>query len=346
MEPRVLPFERIRNAIVQRLVRVPAGWARRLVVAPDRDGSYELDFTMQLLLGVMRLTREGSFDAKPSLAEARRSYHVLVDALERPQPPSPMEVERLLTSPSGSRSVRVRVHDPAPGERRPALVYFHGGGYVVGDLDTHGAFARRLCRAAGVVVVAVDYRLAPEHPFPAAIDDCVAATRAVLAQADELGVDATRVAVAGDSAGANLAINVAQVVPGLCAQLLVYPTTDVGLETESKRRFAVGYGLDRTTVDWFVARYLGHRDHTDPRASPLRSESLAACPRTRVVLAGFDVLRDEGSLLAGKLEAVGVATKLRVEGSLTHGFVHLTRVPACDAAVARLACDVRELFQA
>lgn len=344
MEARVLPPERVRNAVVRRLVSLPPALLARLVGAPERDGELTLDPTMQLLFAVQRVAKEGGFDSKPSLSEARRSYHVLVHALERPATPAPLELERTLTHEGVS--VRVRIHHPRPGHVRPALVYFHGGGFVVGDLDTHAELARRLCRDADVVVVAVDYRLAPEHPFPAGIDDCVAATRAVIAHADELHVDPSRVAVGGDSAGGNLALNVGQVVPGLIAQLLIYPTTDVDLDTPSKRRCAVGFGLDRTTVDWFTERYLGRTDHADPRASPLRSTTLDRCPPTHVVLAGFDVLRDEGAQLADRLEEAGVPTTRVLHGSLTHGFVHLTRIASCDAAVAALVREVKARLHA
>ncbi|MCB9601355.1 MAG: alpha/beta hydrolase [Sandaracinus sp.] len=340
MEPRVLPAERVRNALVRRLVRMPAPLARRLAGAPERDGRHALDPTLQLLLRTQKLAKEGGFDTKPSLAEARRSYHVLVHALERPARPSALELERTLAH--DGVSVRARIHHPAPGQARPALVYFHGGGFVVGDLDTHVDFARRICRDADVVVVAVDYRLAPEHPFPAGVDDCVAATRAVLARASELGVDASKVGVAGDSAGGNLAVNVSQVVEGLAFQALIYPTTDVDRSTPSKARCAEGFGLDRTTVDWFTDRYLGRTDHADPRASPLLSSSLARCPRTHVALAGFDVLRDEGQLLADRLRELGVPTTVETHGGLIHGFVHLTRVPACDVAVDALVREIRK----
>jgi acetyl esterase len=344
MRARLLDPERLRMAFAQRLVKLPAALVERLVGSPERDGEHTLDPHLQLILRVQKLSGEGGFDQKPSLAESRRSYHVLVDTLERPEPPSAQETERTLTH--DGLSVRVRVHHPAPGQRRPALVYFHGGGFVVGDLESHASFLRRMAREADVVVVAVDYRLAPEHPFPAAVDDCIAATRAVLAKAAELGVDPARVAVGGDSAGANLALNVTQVVPEVRGQLVLYPTTDVDLDTPSKRRFATGFGLDRTTVDWFTERYLGRSNHADPRASPLRSTTLDRCPRTIVVLAGFDVLRDEGHRLIERLESAGVRTTSRVESAMIHGFIHLTRIVSCDAATARLARDVRDLLHA
>lgn len=226
------------------------------------------------------------------------------------------------------------------------LLHLHGGGYVMGSCASHRALTAQIAAACGIRAVLPEYRLAPEHPFPAAIDDCVAATRAVLAKASELGVDPERVAVGGDSAGGNLALNVAQVVPEVRAQLVLYPTTDVDLDTPSKRRFATGFGLDRTTVDWFTERYLGHSNHADPRASPLGSTTLDRCPRTIVVLAGFDVLRDEGQRFVERLESAGVRTTSRVEGAMIHGFIHLTRIASCDAATARLVRDVRDLLHA
>lgn len=305
--------------------------AEPLVRRPIRDGALELDPSLQLLLQLQRLSGEGGFETKGSVAAARAAYHELVGGFEAPAPAPAMSIDRALAG------VRVRVHRPPGPGPFPALVYFHGGGFVVGDLDTHEHLARRFCLGAAAVVVAVDYRLAPEHPFPCGLDDCVAVTRAVLAEADALGVDPARVGLAGDSAGGNLALVVGQVVEGVRFQLLIYPTTNVTAETASKARFARGFGLDRRTVDWFTDHYLaGGTDPRDPRVSPLLSSELGRCPRTHVAAAGFDVLRDEGLALVTRLRELGVPTTQTLHERLIHGFVHLTRIPSCDAAVAEL----------
>jgi len=204
----------------------------------------------------------------------------------------------------------------------PTIAFFHGGGFVIGDLETHDNLARALCRDAGSVVVSVDYRLAPEHPFPAAVEDCVAATRDLLGRLDELGADG-RLAVAGDSAGGNLAAVVTQHVPGLAAQLLMYPTADGAGEFVSREENGTGYFLDLPTMHWFIGNYAPQGDLTDPRLSPLRADSLAGLPPAVVVTAEFDPLRDEGEAYAAALEQAGVVVELRRYDGMIHGFMDM-----------------------
>jgi len=221
-------------------------------------------------------------------------------------------------------------------------VFFHGGGYVIGDLETHDGLCRRFCSELDAVVVAVHYRLAPEFPFPAGVDDCVAVTRWVGESAESLGVDPQRIAVAGDSAGGNFAAVVSQEVPGLAFQLLIYPGTDARSITASKKRFAEGYGLDKSTTDWFFSNYVQGHDSSDPRVSPAASTQLARSPVTHVAVAGFDPLRDEGQAYAGLLQEAGVPCTLSVHASMSHGFVHFTRLPGCDRAVEALVEALRK----
>lgn len=224
----------------------------------------------------------------------------------------------------------VRIYEPHSSESaaRPACVFFHGGGFVLGSLRSHDGVCGRIAERARCVVVSVDYRLAPEHRFPAAAHDAIAAYRWCVANAPRLGIDPTRIAVAGDSAGGNLAAVVAwhertnEIKP--CFQLLVYPSTDLAHPTESYRRFETGYLLETSTSRWFRSQYLRcEGDVEDPLASVLRAPCLRGTPAAHIVTAGFDPLRDEGELYARKLEQAGVRVGVRCEEQLTHGFFSL-----------------------
>jgi acetyl esterase len=220
-------------------------------------------------------------------------------------------------------------------------VFVHGGGWVVGGIASHDDQARRLCRDLGAVVVSVDYRLAPEHPFPAAVDDVSAVFDAVAAEATRLGGDPARLAVAGDSAGGNLAAVLAlharaHDVP-LAAQLLVYPATDLGTAWPSMTENADGLFLTRDDAVWFTRRYLGGDRSlaTDPRVSPARAATLAGLAPAVVVTAGYDPIRDDGDAYAEALRAAGVCVVHRRFDALTHGFFGMTGISAaCEDAVA------------
>jgi acetyl esterase len=225
-----------------------------------------------------------------------------------------------------------RVYSPVKQGATPAplIVFFHGGGFVIGDLDTHDVPCRVLCRETGAHVLAVDYRLAPEHPFPAAVDDAFAAYRWARAHAQRFGADPARIAVAGDSAGANLATVVTQ----LCAkqgeplpilQLLFYPTVDRSVDRSSLELFAEGYFLTRADVEWYTRQYVPNRaDLTDPRVSPLLSTELAGQSPALIVTAGFDPLRDEGDAYAEALRAAGNQVRLYHLTDLVHGFINMS----------------------
>jgi acetyl esterase len=233
----------------------------------------------------------------------------------------------------------------------PALVFFHGGGWVIGDLETHDVLCRQLTAAAGISVVNVDYRLAPEHKFPAALDDAWAATRWVAAHAGELGIDPTRLAVGGDSAGGNLAAVVALLArdhggPSLALQVLTYPVTDVAAESPSYAEFGDGFMLTRDSMRWFIAHYLsGKQDALDWRVSPLRAPSLAGVAPALVVTAGFDPLRDEGEAYARRLREAGVRVDTICYGGMIHGFVPMGRlIETGNRAVAHAAASLRQAF--
>lgn len=254
-------------------------------------------------------------------------------------------------------AIPMRMYRPFEGGAPlPALVYFHGGGWVIGDLDTHDTLCRQLANTSGCVIVSVDYRLAPEHPFPAAVDDCIAATYWIHDHATELGVDASRLAVGGDSAGGNLAAVVALAARDagdlpLVYQLLIYPATDNRRIAPSHTRNGEGYLLTRDTIRYFHDHYIPNEaDDQDWRASPLLHPDLSRLPPALILTAGYDPLRDEGLMYAQALsEAGNTATQLCFERQI-HGFITMGRViDEANAAVhvcaaqlrAALACAIR-----
>jgi acetyl esterase len=222
--------------------------------------------------------------------------------------------------------IPARLYRPDGATPLPLLVYFHGGGWVLGGLESHDVTLRSLANASGCAVLAIDYRLAPEHKFPAAVDDCYAAASWAVANAAALGVDAGRVAVGGDSAGGNLTAVVTQLArdrmgPPLRFQLLVYPATDVAYDTPSYRENATGYFLELEGMRWFYDLYLrSDADRADPRASPLRATDLHGLPPALVITAEFDPLRDEGEAYARRLREAGVPVTLSRYDGMIHGF--------------------------
>jgi acetyl esterase len=245
----------------------------------------------------------------------------------RPEPPEIHHVEdRLVPGPGGD--VPVRLYRPGVGVRA-AIAYFHGGGWCVGNVDTHDWTCRNLANRTGAVVASVDYRLAPEHCFPAAADDCYAAVAWLHAEADGLGVDPRRLAVAGDSAGGNLAAVVPLMArdrdgPPIQFQLLVYPVIDHSFDTESYRVNATGYFLTRGNMEYYWTSYLGaDGDGANPYASPLRAADLSGLPPALVITAEFDPLRDEGEAYGRALAAAGVPATVRRYDGMFHGFFSL-----------------------
>lgn len=282
---------------------------------------------------------------------ARRLYR---DTRAVLAPPSPEVSEvRLMVI---ANAIALRAYRPAgvpAGDVLPALVYFHGGGWTIGDLDTHDILCRQLSNGARCAVYSVDYRLAPEHAFPAAVEDCVAATRWIAAQAGALNIDPVRIAVGGDSAGGNLAAVVALDArdaggPGLCFQLLIYPATDQRCGFASHERNGDGYLLTRHSIGYFRGQYLPRQaDWLDWRASPLLARSLAALPAAFVLTAGFDPLVDEGKAYAERLAKENVELAYREYADMIHGFVLFGGVlETANAAVAECCTRLQVAFEA
>ena len=244
--------------------------------------------------------------------------------------PTPIESVENTQIPTPSGTIPVRIYRPRSDIKLPVLVYYHGGGWVLCDLDTHDESCRKLASAGQCVLVSVDYRLAPEHPFPAGLDDAYAALNWVAAEADALHVDAERLAVGGDSAGGNLAAAVAlrardESGPALALQLLIYPVTDVArMDTDSYDAFGRGYRLDSADMAWFRDQYLDAKtDASQALVSPLRAADLSGLPAAYVATAGFDVLRDEGKAYAAALSEAGVAVQYQCFSGQVHGFMGL-----------------------
>jgi acetyl esterase len=277
-------------------------------------------------------------------AEAREAYLAARKALQ-PDPEDVAEVLELRAEgPAGPIPLRYyRGKGATAGTPQPALIYYHGGGWVIGDLESHDQACRALANAARCIVVAVDYRLAPEHKFPAAVEDAIAATRWVSDNAARLGIDGKRIAVGGDSAGGNLAAVVALDArdrggPPLILQLLIYPCTDMSLSYPSHTRHAEQLPLRHTTMRWFVQHYLRDaNDKADWRASPLRAGNFANLAPALVVTAGFDPLGDEGEAYAKALADGGVPVTLERFGGQIHGFLSMGRMVADASRLVTLA---------
>lgn len=323
-------LETIQNGIVVFLVGLPDPLITLLAGRPDvRDGQ-TLDPQLQLLLKLMSATglpRVETLSPPDARAFFRASAGLLASAVAGM---SRIE-DRMVPTPDGDLPVRIYV--PRSGRApHPVFVYFHGGGWTIGDLDTHDAVARAFADEAECIVVSVDYRTGPEQRFPAAVDDALAAFAWTAAHAAEFGGDPSRLAVGGDSAGGNLAAVVSQqtLAAGVRTpdfQLLLYPATDLAAEYESYELFAEGYYLTRPLMRWFSANYASEGwPLDDPRMSPLRAESLSGLPPTFVLTAGFDVLRDEGKAYANRLLEAGVDVEYRNYDSLIHGFISMAGV--------------------
>lgn len=278
-----------------------------------------------------------------SPAEAREMYRMM-------QPPADDitvgKVEnRRVTGPAGE--IPIRVYHPEGSGPFPIHLHYHGGGWVIGDLDTHDADCREVCRRAGVIVIAVDYRLAPEHPYPAAVEDCFAAAQWAAANAAAIGGRSGPISVGGDSAGGNLAAVVSRLArdagaPLINFQLLIYPVTDAAMDTASYTENSDGYMLTRQSMTWFWESYCSDAARRlEPDASPMRAADLAGLPAAHVMTAEFDPLRDEGEAYARRLQEAGVAVTCERYDGLIHGFFSQARMvpaaqPALDAAAKAL----------
>jgi acetyl esterase len=272
-------------------------------------------------------------------AEARDWMRASIPGLGPPEAVASVE-DRSIPGPAGKISVRI-YRSAAANKPCPAVVFFHGGGWVVGDLDTHDGLCRALCNAARCVVMSVDYRLAPEHKYPAAAEDAYAATIWIREHAAVLDVDPRRVAVAGDSAGGNLAAATALMTrdrgqPPLAAQVLIYPIADGDFETPSYQEFADGYMLTRGAMKWFFRQYLsGEHEAQEPYVCPAQAANLRGLPPALVITAEYDPLRDEAEAYARRLQAAGVPSQLTRYDGMVHGF--LRRLNMFDAARVALS---------
>lgn len=284
------------------------------------------------LAGVLQMIAASG--AKPiqdgTLEEARAAYQALTLGTLTPEQVVPVGSVHDTTVAGAAGTLRVRIYRPEGIGPFPTVAFFHGGGYVSGDLETHDNMCRDICDGAQAVVVAVDYRLAPEHPFPAGIEDAVAATRWVVAHAQELG-GSDSVGVAGDSAGGNFSAVVAQQLReagiSLAAQLLIYPSVDhVAASYPSLEQNAKGYLLEAESLAWFYKHYAGgFSDTLDPRLAPLQAKSLANLPPALVVTAEFDPLRDAGAAYVEALQAAGVRAEHIPGPGMIHGFFDMGR---------------------
>jgi len=276
-----------------------------------------------------------------SVAAARKRYDALVPALP-PSAPIAAVRERVIDGPGGP--LKLRIYTPMGAGPFPLIVFFHGSGFVLCSLDTHDGMCRNLCGGIRAVVVSVDYRLAPEHPFPAAPDDCLFATRWSAKNAASINADANHILLAGDSAGGNLAAVTALRLrdeggPAIAGQLLIYPATahcSSGMNSYAEN--AEGYGLTRDTMEWFWNHYATPAEAKNPHAAPLEAPSLANLPPALIQTAEYDPLRDEGELYGEKLRAHGVPVTITRWHGMNHGFLFWVNAVTKATAAMEEAC--------
>jgi acetyl esterase/lipase len=323
-------------------------WLQRLLFGkpPELDGQ-RLASDIHALLWLDRLVSDGLAERKP--VDESRADRLKEARIVAHRPPIPMaRIESVaIPGPSGTIDARLYVPDTT-GNPSPLLVYFHGGGWVIGNLDTHDDPCRFLAAHSGVRLLAVDYRLAPEHPFPAAAEDALAAYEWATANTERLGADPGRIGVGGDSAGANLAAatcltarDAALASPAM--QLLIYPVAETAGTARSRQTFSEGFMLTRADMDWFEDRYLPPGvDRSDPRVALLEAGDLSGLPPAYIATAGFDPLRDEGEAFATCLREAGVRVALRRHPGLIHTFLNLTAIcPTARGAALEAAGALR-----
>ena len=344
--PRLSP--RAEHRLLRAVCGLPAGVQRVLFGRPRELDGQVLASDVQALIRLSEWAGEESITEETTPEQARASTRER--SASASGPPLPMDrVEGLdLPGPEGEIPARLYVpRGPAP-RPRPLLVYFHGGGWVIGDLDTHDGPCRFLATHADAVVLSVDYRLAPEHPFPAAVEDAFAAFAWASSHAGEIGADPSRIAVGGDSAGGNLAAAVSLLArdggaPAPAMQLLIYPVTDAVGGQASRDLFAEGFLLTKGDMNWFERHYLPDGSASgDPRVSMLRAEDLTGLPPAYVTTAGFDPLRDEGEAYAARMRDAGTRVALRRHPGLVHSFANMTAIsPSARAAMLEVAGALR-----
>jgi acetyl esterase len=312
-----------------------------------------LDPDAQVLFDAMIKANRPAFETL-SPQQARQQMRDIRALLKQPVP-AVAEVRDLnATGPHGDIPLRLyRGVAAKAGDRQPALLFFHGGGWVFGDLETHDNLCRALANSAGCAVISVDYRLAPEHKFPAAVDDCWAALQWTVRNADALSLDKARFAVAGDSAGGNLATVVALMArqnggPQLAQQILLYPVTDLEMTSNSYRELGSSYNLTAASMRWFRNHYLGtSADISDWRASPILAKDVSKLPPTFIAVAGCDPLRDEGVAFGELLERNGVAVTLKKFPGQMHGFASMSGfLRAADEVIADIGATLKRAWSA
>jgi acetyl esterase len=314
---------------------------------PELDGQ-RLAPDVHTLLWLDRLVYEGG-PSERKAAEETRAERLKEARIVAHRPPIPMARVEPVAIPGPAGTIDARLYVPAAtSEPSPLLVYFHGGGWVIGGLDTHDDPCRFLAAHSGARVLSVDYRLAPEHPFPAAAEDALAAYEWATANAWRLGADPGRIGVGGDSAGGNLAAAACLMardagVASPAMQLLIYPVAETAGTARSRRTFAEGFLLTRDDMDWFEDHYLPPGvDRGDPRVALLEATDLSGLPPAYVATAGFDPLRDEGEAYAQRLREAGVQVALRRHPGLVHTFLNLTAIcPTARAAMLEAAGALR-----
>ena len=294
----------------------------------------------QALLGRIRRAARPAFHTLTP-AQARAAYEAGAEVLDLPRAALARVEDFTLAGGDGSARP-ARLYAPSR-ERLPVLLFLHGGGFTIGSLETHDSLCRQLALQAGIAVVALDYRLAPEHPFPAAVDDAWAAMHGLARQASALGVDGTRLAVGGDSAGGTLAavcaLHARDCGLALALQLLVTPGTAAFADTPSHEAFANGFLLEARDIAWFFGHYIGHAERADWRFAPLHADDLEGVAPAMIVLAECDPLVDEGLAYADRLRAAGVEVELELVRGVTHDFIKMGRAIA-EARPAQAACAV------
>ena len=335
---------RVQRGLLLAVARIPAGALAVLGRRAPVNSDGERVAPELAAIGWANDNVPGLNPFQGEVAQSRAQTDEVGAAMAEALPPMAVEEDLVIDGPAGPiPATRYRSTTDSAG----LLVYFHGGGFVTGSRISHDTFVRRLAHGTGLDVLSVDYRLAPDASFPAAVEDAVAAWRFAVEVAPRWGLDPARIVVAGDSAGGNLATVVAREVRGEAVtpafQLLIYPVTDQAADTPSRREFASGYFLTADGIDWFTDRYLPDAaQRSDPRCSPLLADDLSGLPPAHVMVAGFDPLRDEGLAYARRLEEAGVPVTVRREGAMIHGFVNMTLIsPGARAAVDRLCAVVR-----
>jgi acetyl esterase len=324
----------MRRGLVIALLGLPRPLMRMLAGRPAEIAGQQLDLQMQWMCKIVAAATPESPPVS-QVPQVRADMEAAARALSGSRGRDVAREDQSIDGPLGA--IPIRIYRPG-GSDLPVLVYYHGGGWVIGSIESHDGLCGQLAFDAECIVVSVDYRMGPEHPFPAAVDDALDAFRWVRDHARNLGGDPVRVAVGGDSAGGNLSAVVSQQCaalgePGPSLQLLIYPATDLSREWPSYDTYGEGFYLTRGRIRWFKDLYIPVEERADVRASPLLNEELAGQPPAHVITAGFDPLRAEGRAYADALEAAGVSVTYQNYEGVIHGFVNMAGLmPAARAA--------------